>query len=341
MPVISVIVPVYQGESLLPECVESVREQTMPDWELLLIDDGSTDKSRALCEQYAAEDTRIRVIAQPRNMGVSAARNRGLKEARGRYIAFLDADDRYIPETLETLWNLCAESGADSAGCAHWNVTPDGRERVETLLPSGVYGYDEIRERFVVPLFGERLRAPLTNGFIWRFLFQNEQIQRSGAHFDGPYLEDELFLLEYFSAEKPNRRLAVTETPLYRYWQNPASATRHYMKNIMQVLDRYMEAKEELDRTYEFHKECPHWRNNTRWANLLIAIGNEYAPGIEKPFWERQETVEALCRRPDMWGAIRHYKPVGMGRNKTMVAFLVRHNLFGLLTLLYRLKNRM
>ena len=137
------------------------------------------------------------------------------------------------------------------------------------------------------------------------------------------------------------RRLAVTETPLYRYWQNPASATRRYMKNIVPVLDRYMEAKEELDRTYEFHKECPRWRVNTRWANLLIAIGNEYAPGVEKPFWERRETVEALCRRPDMREAIRHYKPAGMGRNKAMVAFLVRHNLFGLLTLLYRFKNRM
>lgn len=341
MPLISVITPVYQGEALLPECVESVRRQTFPDWELLVIDDGSTDGTRTLCGRYAAEDPRIRVIAQPRNLGVSAARNRGLQEARGQYIAFLDADDRYIPETLETLWNLCAENGADSGACAHWNVTPSGRESVETLLPSGVYGYEEIREKFLVPLFGERLRAPLMNGYIWRFLFRNEQIRRSGAHFDGPYLEDELFLLEYFGAAGNHRCLAVTQTPLYRYLQNPASATRHYMKNLTRSLDYYMEIKEELDRAYAFHTECPDWRNNTRWANLLIAVGNEYAPGIRKSFRERQAAVEELCRRPDMAEAIRNYKPVGMGRNKQVVAFLIRRRLFGLLTLLYRFKNRM
>ena len=145
MPDISVITPVYQGETLLPDCVESVRRQIFSDWELLLIDDGSTDNSRTLCEQYAAEDPRIRVLIQPQNMGVSAARNRGLQEARGRRIAFLDADDRYVPETLETLRNLCESDGADAAGCAHWNVTPSGAESVETLLPSGVYSYEEIR----------------------------------------------------------------------------------------------------------------------------------------------------------------------------------------------------
>ena len=341
MPEISVITPVYQGERLLPDCAESVRRQTFPEWELLLIDDGCTDNSRNLCERYAAEDPRIRVLAQPQNMGVSAARNRGLQEARGRYVAFLDADDRFVPETLETLRNLCESDGADSAGCALWNVAPDGAERVETLLPSGVYGYEEIREKFLNPLFGERLRAPLTNGFIWRFLFSNDRIKKSGARFEGPYLEDELFLLEYFGAFKPDGRLAVTETPLYRYLQNPASATRHYMKNIMESLDRYMEVKEELNRVYDFEAQCPDWRYNTLWANLLIVIGNEYASGVEKSLKERQETVREICRRPDMAEAIRNYKPVGMGRKKQVVAFLTRNRLFGALTRVYKFKNHM
>ena len=340
MPEISVITPVYQGEALLPDCVESVRRQTFPDWELLLIDDGSTDNSRTLCERYAADDKRVRLIAQPENMGVSAARNRGLQEASGRRVAFLDADDRYVPETLETLRKLCETHGADAAGCAHWNVAPSGAESVETLLPSGAYDYDGIREKFLNPLFGERLRAPLTNGFIWRFLFDNEKIRKSGARFDGPYLEDELFLLEYFAAS-PDGRLAVTETPLYRYLQNPASATRHYRKNLTDVLDSYMEVKERLDKAYDFSAQCPDWRYNTLWANLLILIGNEYAPGIEKTLRERQKAVEEICRRPDFAEAIRRYKPVGMGRNKQVVAFLTRRRLFGALTLLYKLKNRM
>ena len=102
MPAISVIVPVYQAEALLPQCVESVLAQTFSDWELLLIDDGSRDGSPTLCDGYAARDPRIRVFHKP-NGGVSTARNLGLEQATGPYIAFLDADDTFEPAALETL----------------------------------------------------------------------------------------------------------------------------------------------------------------------------------------------------------------------------------------------
>ena len=92
MPAISVIVPVYQAEALLPQCVESVLAQTFSDWELLLIDDGSRDGSPTLCDGYAARDPRIRVFHKP-NGGLSDARNYGLCHAQGEYILFMDGDD--------------------------------------------------------------------------------------------------------------------------------------------------------------------------------------------------------------------------------------------------------
>ena len=87
MPGISVIVPVYQAEKFLPACVESVTNQTFSDWELLLVVDGGTDRSPAICDRFAAADSRIRALHQPKNAGVSEARNRGLREARGEFIA--------------------------------------------------------------------------------------------------------------------------------------------------------------------------------------------------------------------------------------------------------------
>ena len=87
MPGISVIVPVYQAEGFLPACAESVMNQTFSDWELLLVDDGCTDGSPAICDGLAAADSRVRALHQPKNAGVSEARNRGLREARGEYIA--------------------------------------------------------------------------------------------------------------------------------------------------------------------------------------------------------------------------------------------------------------
>lgn len=91
-PALSIIVPVYRVEQYLTECIDSILAQTFTDWELILVDDGSPDGSGAICDRYAARDSRIRVIHKP-NGGVSAARNDALDIARGRYITFVDSDD--------------------------------------------------------------------------------------------------------------------------------------------------------------------------------------------------------------------------------------------------------
>ena len=166
MPGISVIVPVYQAEKFLKDCVESVVRQSYSDWELLLIDDGCTDRSPAICDACAAEDSRVRVFHKAKNAGVSEARNTGLREARGQYIAFLDVDDRYEADCLETLWNLCQQSGADSAACAHLNLYVGGGSSTELVLPNGVYDEAGIREGIVYPLLGDRLRSTDSSGGI-------------------------------------------------------------------------------------------------------------------------------------------------------------------------------
>ena len=337
MPSISVIVPVYQAEAYLDGCVESVRSQTFSDWELLLIDDGCTDASPAICDRWAEADDRVRVFHK-KNGGVSSARNLGLREAKGEYIAFLDVDDRFVPQTLETLWCLRQQTGADSVGCAHMNLQPDGGESPELLLPSGVYDQQGIREGIVYPLLGDRLTQPVFNGFIWRYLFSAEIIREKNIDFEGAYLEDELFLMEYFCNA---RRLAVTEQPLYRYLLNPNSATHKYMKDLMTVFGRFMERKEELVKRYDLETARPQWREYSNWAGLLIAIGNEYAKGNPKNVRQRQAAVEELCVRPEMAKAIAEVKPVGLNKNKQMVADLVRGKHFFLLTQMYRLKNRL
>jgi len=100
MPLVSIITPVYNAARWLPETIATVRAQTLTDWEQILVDDGSTDDSRNLVEAAAAKDPRFRLLRMLRNTGPSAARNQGLGVARGRFIAFLDADDLWHPEKL-------------------------------------------------------------------------------------------------------------------------------------------------------------------------------------------------------------------------------------------------
>lgn len=111
---VSIIVPVYNAEKFIREAMDSVLAQTYSDWELLLVEDGSSDGSADVIGKYIAEkaESRIRLIRQPANQGAARARNRGLLEASGRYIAYLDADDLWAPEKLEHELKFMEEKGA-------------------------------------------------------------------------------------------------------------------------------------------------------------------------------------------------------------------------------------
>lgn len=111
---VSIIVPVYNAEKYIDNCVTSVVNQTYSKWELLLIDDGSFDSSGMICDNYSRLNSRIRVVHQ-KNLGVSAARNRGIECAEGEYVAFLDVDDALPQESLKTLVNSLIDNNADVA----------------------------------------------------------------------------------------------------------------------------------------------------------------------------------------------------------------------------------
>ena len=113
---ISVIVPVYKTEAYLPQCIDSILRQTYRDLEILLIDDGSPDNCGGICEEYARSDTRIRVF-HTENKGLSAARNLGLREAKGEYIGFVDSDDWLEPDMYEILLRRLEETGTNISAC--------------------------------------------------------------------------------------------------------------------------------------------------------------------------------------------------------------------------------
>lgn len=113
---VSVIVPVYKAEAYLHKCIESLLAQTLSDFELILVDDGSPDKSGMLCDEYAIKDSRIKVIHK-HNAGVSAARQDGLDVAQGEYVIHADPDDWVEPTMLEDLYNKAIDENADMVIC--------------------------------------------------------------------------------------------------------------------------------------------------------------------------------------------------------------------------------
>lgn len=188
-PAVSVIVPVYNVAQYLNQCVDSVLAQTFGDFELLLVDDGSTDASPAICESYAARDERVHVIHQP-NRGASAARNVGLDQAHGEFITFLDSDDWLDAETLDVTHSAASSSVAD---VVLWSYV---REYEGRSLPKSLFDFDErtfdthetrhFLCRRMVGLLGCELARPDNADALVTSpakLFRRQVLEASGARF--------------------------------------------------------------------------------------------------------------------------------------------------------------
>lgn len=177
-PYFSIIVPVYNSSQYLNRCIDSILNQTYHDFELILVDDGSTDDSGNICDAYAQQDKRIRVFHKP-NGGVSSARNKGIKEALGEYIIFVDSDDYIWPERLQRMKDISQKQ-------------PDMIVETYSVPESYRHRFKQIEEQDF--LYVNNICV------IWTSAFKNEIIKENYIRFDETiwHGEDTIFILDYF-----------------------------------------------------------------------------------------------------------------------------------------------
>lgn len=213
---ISIIVPVYKVENVIDKCIESVIAQLYTDWELILIDDGSPDKSGLICDEYSSKDSRIRVIHQ-KNSGVSIARNNGIEFANGDYITFIDSDDYIAPTFLS---DFVADLSADLQVMGMKNVYIDGHTDELKPMSNSVLS---VKDTLAVYSNIQFLMSP------WAKLFRTSIIKDHRIMFpiDICYTEDEIFVKKYL-IHTINIRMISASHYFYTHFNDNSLASREY-----------------------------------------------------------------------------------------------------------------
>ncbi|MBM6683714.1 glycosyltransferase family 2 protein [Collinsella intestinalis] len=228
-PEISVVVPVYNVADYLTRCVDSLLRQSFSEYEIMLIDDGSTDGSGELCEQIAGRDPRIRVLHK-RNGGLSDARNYGIERLRGKYVTFVDSDDWLETAFLEYLYRAIRTTGADISTCVYMRRCGDSSKPWKNLPedPEVIEG----REALLSLLYDEKINVSANGKLYSSHLFKDIRYPLGKRY-------EDVGTTYRLMAEA--RSVAVGGAPLYNYLMRPGSITH---AGTVGLMDRYELAKE-------------------------------------------------------------------------------------------------
>ncbi|WP_286312147.1 glycosyltransferase family 2 protein [Romboutsia ilealis] len=213
---VSIIVPIYNAEEFLVDCIQSLLNQTYQNIEIILIDDGSTDKSKKICHTFSSQDKRVKVYSI-NNSGVSNARNFGIEHALGKYIMFCDSDDMYSLKFVQSMLENLIEFDSELGICFYDRFT-DNFKSIENN-DNNTKGYDitNPNDYYNLILFNEKV-----SGYVWNKIFIKDIIIQNNLFFDINIheVEDLYFVVKYLNYVK---RVSVTNDVLYYYRDNPDS----------------------------------------------------------------------------------------------------------------------
>ncbi len=260
---ISVIVPIFRIEKYLPQCVDSLLKQSFMDFELILVNDGSPDDCPQICDEFAARDSRIKVIHKE-NGGLLSARKAGLDNANGKYVAFVDGDDWVDKYYLDVLYKLAEANNSDLVVTGHFR---EFNGKIETIKPksAGIFDENEIKS-LILPkaIYSGDFCEHGISTYVWNKLFKKELLKKILYDVPNDIImgEDAAITYSYLSISK---RLVISRIPLYYYRQRHDSIvksienpkTEYYrlglLTNLLKRKLSYILDEENLNKQIKFY----------------------------------------------------------------------------------------
>ncbi len=328
---ISIIVPIYNVENYLDDCIESIANQTYPNLEIILVNDGSTDNSDAICKKWEQKDNRIVYINQ-KNSGVSVSRNNGLKKASGVYVSFVDGDDSLEPSMIEDLYKMIIKQKTNVVVCDYYTMNKNQKKEENYFSKSQKINIQQNKQEIL-----EKILQLL--GVPWGKLYSREFLKKNNLQFKVGLkrMQDTIFTLDAFELCDD---LYYLHKPLYNYRIFQNSACNKYSpdfdntaKEILGYLQTYLMNNQLWD-TYQY-------LYYTKMQLLILEmIKLKYIPDQCK----MQITKKIQMMKNDINSFHLDYKMVSshlLDKKAKIGSFLLKHKLYYLFYMIYKINYKL
>ena len=339
-PDISVIVPMYNVEEFLPRCVESIINQTHKNIEIILVDDGSPDKSGEIADEYANKDERISVIHQD-NKWLGGARNSGLKVAKGKYVLFVDSDDYIRQDMCELLYNKIEEDGVDAVFFGLTPVNENGVILSSGLLPltiNKVYRGNEVQETlYPLIISTHSLNSAVMKIYRRDFLVNNDLLFDESVR----YAEDYVFCLDLFPRLKS---FSYLNEPLYYYVENNSSIMHARDAAIINKLITLYEYRERfLEKNDLITDENKRLSCELLTKMVVVNLPKYLGVGNNTTYREKMKLIKDLCNNQTIQYAVSNIDTLNMdlGRYGISVIYSIRRKLYYSIYVLFNIHTNL
>lgn len=299
---VSIIIPVYNKEDYLGRTIESVIQQSLSDIEIILINDGSTDNSLEVCQDYEKKDSRIIVINQ-KNQGVSVARNEGILHASGEYVGFVDADDTIDKNMYLNMYNRCINDNSEVCMCNYVEYNASRKEIYNKVnIDFRFKKQEEIINEIISDMIAPELfdgKSQVIMGSACRFLIKRDILIKELIRFveDISLMEDLIFCIDLLTSVTS---LSIDHSYYYQYYSIENSASKKYRKNYhensLRVTNYLISLLIEKDKYGIFEDRL----NNRIFLTSMGSIVNVASTKNKSSILEKLKEIKSICSNPQL-----------------------------------------
>lgn len=335
-PKVSIIVPIYNVEKYLRRCIDSLIEQSYPNLEILLIDDGAKDASLSICMEYEVQDSRIKVFHKE-NEGLGLTRNYGIKRATGEYITFVDSDDYLTLDAIEVMVKKAITTDADIVIANHYYK---GEEQ-KVMMTERLYSGTEIKDILMVHMmgnYGNKLDA--LSYTAWGKLYKRNLFIKNNLAFPSErklIWEDLVFSADAYPLCK---KIFVLHKPVYYYCFNEGSLTHTYKPNKLElVMILYCYMKEKMQ-NLNLASDAQFRLDTNFMGHIRTCIKLEVFYADENGFGKAIQNIQEICSREDVQRLIRNYPKNAFNKSQYVYNFAMEHSWVYVIYFLTWLQNK-